>query len=239
MQDFLDSDYGSIKVGTSEAIYVAMADAINDARHSVGLSGGSTPKAFYNWAAEVRRVEPMAEKRLTWSVSDERCVPLYSDESNFGNAERGFLGPRGIDEANWMPAPVELEPEAAASAWNDGWAKRFSPDYCFDLCFLGMGDDCHTASLFPGSPLIGSGIKDNFAAVEVPGKGWRLTITEAGLGRCAAICVVVAGAGKAEALKAVMQGDFDPQQRPIQLLKANAPRVTWLCDEAAVALLDS
>ena len=239
MQTLFKTDFGTVKVGNPDAIFTAMADAINLARHSVGLSGGSTPKAFYRWAAEVRRVEPLAEKRITWSVSDERCVPLYSEDSNFGNAERAFLGPRGIDETNWLPAPVELKPEAAASAWNETWARRFSPDYCFDLCFLGMGDDCHTASLFPGSPLIGSGVKDNFAALEVPGKGWRLTITEAGLGRCASICVVVTGAGKAEALKAVLHCDFDPEKRPIQLLKANAPRVTWLCDEAAVSGLDS
>ena len=107
----------------------------------------------------------------------------------------------------------------------------------FDLCLLGMGDDGHTASLFPLSPLIESGVEESFASVGVTGKGWRLTITPAGLQRCSQIVVSVQGSGKAAALKKALEGPFEPYKIPIQLLRHAAERVIWLLDEAAAAEL--
>ena len=80
-------------------------------------------------------------------------------------------------------------------------------------------------------------VDESFAAVEVPGAGWRLTITPAGLRRCGRIVVVVAGFGKAEALKEVFHGPQDPIGRPVQFLQELVSNTVWLLDEDASGLL--
>jgi 6-phosphogluconolactonase len=85
--------------------------------------------------------------------------------------------------------------------------------------------------------LLGAGLQDNFTAIEWPGRGWRLTITEAGLARCARIVVVANGSNKAAVLTAILRGPYEPKKLPSQILRACASRVTWLVDEAAAASL--
>jgi 6-phosphogluconolactonase len=98
-----------------------------------------------------------------------------------------------------------------------------------------MGDDGHTASIFPGSPLLMEKEERLFAAVEVPGKGWRLTLTPAGLGACGLIVVMTWGASKAAMLKRVFTGAHDPAITPVQMLQRWRDRVVWLADPAAAA----
>ena len=100
---------------------------------------------------------------------------------------------------------------------------------------MGLGEDCHTASLFPGSPLIGLHEKEFFAAVAPPAKGWRLTITEAGLNRCRNIVVMATGESKANALERVMKGPLDPYEKPAQVLGRVSAPVIWLLDEEAAS----
>jgi len=235
------SDYGTLRVGDLNETFRAMVDVLRSAQVgsnkpiTVGLSGGSTPKAFYQWAVREKALPESVWKNCLWLTSDERQVPASSDDSNFGNADRMLLTPLGVPAAAKLPWPVDLPPAACAAAFNKMWSARFGATTGFDVCFLGMGEDGHTASLFPGCPLIGSGLTDNFAAVEWPGRGWRLTITEAGLTRCARVVVLANGAGKAAILKDVLQGPFDPKKLPSQIHRAYADRVTWLIDEAAAA----
>ena len=201
----------------------------------IGLSGGSTPKAFYDWASNETGFGEVLNRASTfiWGCSDERHVDLETEESNFGNAQRMLLDPLGVEEATFRPWPVYCKPEEAAARYNRLWEEEMPDHPVFDLCFLGMGDDCHTASLFPGSPLLDVEVDENFAAVEVPGKGWRLTITPTGLRNCPRIVVSVTGAGKAEAVKQVFHGEVDIKQRPIQLLAAMPAKVLWLMDADA------
>jgi 6-phosphogluconolactonase len=236
--------YGTIQTGDLEQTFQSMVRLIEDTVNNkagglvtVGLSGGSTPKAFYTWVVNNQALSPKALVHCLWSTSDERHVPLNSPDSNFGNADRDMLTPLNTPATGKMPWPVELDPEACCQAYNQAWNQIIGADQGFDLCFLGMGDDAHTASLFPGCPLIGSGITDNFACTEWPGRGWRLTITEAGLAKCGQIIMVTNGAGKAEALQQVIHGDYNPRQYPSQIHRAHADRTLWLVDDAAAALL--
>jgi len=239
----ISSDYGTLRVGGLDETFRAMVDILHEALAgrttpiTVGLSGGSTPKLFYQWAVREKALSEEVLKKCLWLTSDERWVPLTSDDSNFGNADRQMLTPLNVSSLNKIPWPVDLAPESCATAFNKLWNRLFSADHCFDVCFLGMGDDGHTASLFPGCPLIGSDVNDNFAAVEWPGRGWRLTITEAGLARCARVVVLANGANKAAILKAVLRGPYDPLKLPSQIHRGYAKRVTWLVDEAAAAEL--
>jgi 6-phosphogluconolactonase len=229
---------GTVEILTREESFAELARRINDlaARGpaSVGLSGGSTPKAFYAWAVRTGALTAEAIARIDWHVSDERCVPLASDDSNFGHAVRGMLDPLGVPAARRFPWPVDLSPVEAAAAYEAVRAQR-SPVKAFDLCVLGLGDDSHIASLWPQCPLIGQQAGPRFTATEWPGRGWRLTITEVGLAQCAAIVVLVGGAGKAAALREITSGEFAPKSHPGQVLRAHASRVTWLADQEAAA----
>jgi len=102
-----------------------------------------------------------------------------------------------------------------------------------------MGEDGHTASIFPGSLLLEKPCGENFAAIDVPGKGWRLSITPEGLGKCAHVVIVVTGSNKASVLKEVLEGAIAVKKHPSQLLRTLNTKVTWLVDHEAAALLEN
>jgi 6-phosphogluconolactonase len=200
---------------------------------SWALSGGSTPKAFYKLCVERSVLVPDLIASAVWTVSDERTVPLAHEDSNFGTAERLLLAPLNTPLDRRAPWPVALTPHEAAARYSADWRRRFPDGRIYDLCFAGMGDDAHTLSLFPGSPLLASHTDAPFAAVEVPGKGWRLTLTPEGLARCGRIVILAPGATKAPALHQALFGPDDPVHTPVQILARVRERVTWLIDEAA------
>lgn len=239
MSSSLLTSAGEVLVRSRDESFAELARRINalaaKGPASVALSGGSTPKAFYAWAVATQALSAQAWERISWHVSDERCVPLASDDSNFGHAARGLLDPLQVPAARRHPWPVELAPGAAAAAYEAAWQAQLGRAY--DLCVLGLGDDSHIASLWPGCPLIGAPGLPRFVATEWPGRGWRLTITEAGLAQCASIVVLVGGAAKAPAMREIAHGAFEPALHPGQALRAFAPRVTWLADREAAASL--
>lgn len=239
MSSSLLTSAGEVLIRSRDESFAELARRINalaaKGPATVALSGGSTPKAFYAWAVATKVLSVQALERITWHVSDERCVPLPSDDSNFGHAARGLLDPLQVPPVRRQPWPVELAPQAAAEAYDRVWQAQ--PNKAYDLCVLGLGDDSHIASLWPRCPLIGAAGLPRFVATEWPGRGWRLTITEAGLAQCGSIVVLVNGKSKAAALLSVSAGAFDPALHPGQVLRAMAHKVTWLADaEAASAL---
>ena len=238
------TNYGTLHIGDLTYIFHKHVEAIEqivkqNGEHNsvVGLTGGSTPKAFYLWAAQVKPFSADTLEKVIWSTSDERCVPLESEESNFGQAQRGFLQPLGVANHLMRPWPVDKKPEDAAAAFEEIREQNGQHNNPFSLCLLGMGEDCHTASLFPGSPLLKRDQNSWFAAVEAPGKGWRLTLTPHGIKQCPRTLVTVTGAGKAEALRDVLEGEYNPQQKPAQLLRESNGKVDWLVDAGAASKL--
>lgn len=238
----ISSPFGKIFILEITALYEETLRLIEEAGltpATIALTGGSTPKAFYQWVVQKNGVYQGANKafeNITWTTSDERYVPLSSEESNFGTADRVLLQALHIAEEKKSPWPVEFEPLKAAQVFNE----RFPKSKPFDLCFLGMGEDYHTASLFPNSPLMleqTTGF-ENFAAVLTENKGWRLTLTPKGLERCGKIIVTLTGKGKAEVLKNLFKSPLEPLKKPIQLLKAFSSKVTWLVDKDAASLLE-
>lgn len=239
----LSSGYGRVLIGPREEVYrhaVFLAGGQRGRRAQAktfawALTGGATPQDWYRWCVAKDALSPGLLATTHWFTSDERLVPLASEGSNFGSAERGLLAPLKIAAEKRHPWPVALPGAAAAAEFtrqNAGW---FTRGQCFDLCFLGLGEDGHTASLFPGSPLLTEDNLNPFAALEVPGKGWRLTITPAGLRACGMVVVMVLGAGKAEALHRVLAGPYEPEKVPAQILKTCSQNVVWLVDEPAAA----
>lgn len=239
-----NTDYGRLIIGAPEALYAKAVDLAvetqvrTQSRHFTwALTGGSTPAAWYRWCVTSKALPPLLAESAHFTVSDERHVPLSSADSNFGNAERLLLAPLGVPVEHRHPWVVAWPVAEAAEAYRRTMLLLAGPGRAYDLCFLGMGDDCHTASLFPGTPLLRDDGGLLFGAQEVPEKGWRLTITPTGLKACGQIVVMAFGAGKAEALHRVLAGPYDPQAFPAQVLKRCADRVTWLVDSAAAAKL--
>ncbi|MDE0820447.1 MAG: 6-phosphogluconolactonase [Opitutales bacterium] len=241
MSQIHQTPYGVVHVLPEEDINLAILAEIEGLSEldaptcRVGLTGGSTPKAFYKWLADQHPFPGDIDlwDSFLWSCSDERHVSLDDAESNFGSAQLGLLDPLGFAEANFRPWPVYCDPLDAAARFNRLWEEELPGRPVFDLCFLGMGDDCHTASLFPGSPLLSDSVEESFAAVEPSGKGWRLTITPLGLQRCGRVVVTVTGEGKADAVREVFHGSENTQVSPVQVLKDLADKVIWLMDSSA------
>ncbi len=236
------TDYGTVRIGAAEELFAELARlgceawrAAPRGRFGWALTGGSTPKAWYRWCVERCALPAELLAETHWFTSDERCVPLASDESNFGNAARLLLDPLGVPEARRHPWPVALPPEEAAEVYAGDCDATLGSGCGFTLCLLGLGDDAHTASLFPGSPLLAALPQERFAAVEVPGKGWRLTLTPAGLALCQRIVVHATGATKAAAIRRVFSGDEPVTDVPAKVLGPLAARTTWLLDPAAAA----
>jgi 6-phosphogluconolactonase len=236
------TDYGRLITGTreelfSKAVELAAGQFAKSGRGSLSLAltGGSTPQEWYRWCVAGKKLPEAFLRAARFTVSDERCVPLHSEQSNFGNALRQLLEPLQVSLDQQRPWPVEMLPQEAAAAYARDWHERAGEGRAYDVCFLGMGDDGHTASIFPGSELLRGDGGRLFVAVDVPGKGWRLTITPTGLGACGLIVIMTLGAAKAPMLKRVLSGPHDPAQTPVQVVRAWRERVFWLADHAASA----
>jgi 6-phosphogluconolactonase len=209
----------------------------------VALSGGTTPKQMGSILAR----EPY-RSRIPWNRvhvfwGDERWVPLGSPESNAGEARRGFLDLVPIPPSNVHPWDTAAESPREAAAAYEGLLREklgeFSGIPRFDLVLLGMGDDGHTASLFPGTDAL---VADGRLAVAnyVPKMdASRLTLTAPLLNAGREILFLVGGPGKADTIEAVLEGPELPANFPAQLIRPAQPdsRLSWLVDEDAGAKL--
>ena len=233
---------GVVKVGPQPELFAAAA-ALGAARFDPqvrrpllwALSGGSTPQAWYGWCLEQRAIPTAVAAQARFTVSDERWVPAESPDSNIGNAARWLLDPLAVPPAHRLAWPVELEPGAAVAAYAGEVARIAGIGRAYDICMLGLGADAHTASFFPGSPLLEADGGAFFATIDVPGKGRRGTITPSGLRACGLIVVMVTGSEKAGAVRRIFQGSEAPTAAPGRILQSCADRVVWLLDAAAAA----
>jgi 6-phosphogluconolactonase len=209
----------------------------------VALSGGSTPKQMGTILARepYRSRIPWNRVHIFWG--DERWVPLGSSESNAGEARRGFLDLVPIPPGNIHSWDTAAEsPQEAAATYETLLRELFTEPSGvprFDLVLLGMGEDGHTASLFPNT---GALVADGRLAVAnyVPRMdASRLTLTAPVLNAGREILFLVGGPGKADTLEAVLEGPELPATFPAQLIRPALPdsRLYWLVDEDAGAKL--
>src|SRR5204862_664594 len=132
----------------------------------------------------------------------------------------------------------EIDPNEAAKEYGRMLKDKFDEEGGLDLTLLGMGEDGHTASLFPGTPAVNETkhrCVANYAEHSTTGKSWRITLTAPFVNRCREVVFLVAGPAKAKALSAVLQGPRDPQRWPAQLIQPASGRLIWLLDAAAAA----
>jgi 6-phosphogluconolactonase len=211
---------------------------------SVALSGGTTPQLLYSLLGS----EPFSE-RVNWSKThifwgDERCVPPDNPESNYLKAHQVLLNHVPIPEENIHRILTEMPPEQAAEDYEETLLRFFSSlsdeeertQASFDLILLGMGDDGHTASLFPGTAVVYEETRWVRALYADKLAAWRVTLTPAILNRARHIIFLVAGAVKSYTLQRVLYGSYHPDRYPAQVIRADNGDLMWMVDEAAAAL---
>lgn len=201
------------------------------------LTGGRTPERLYEMLADER--EPW-RARIDWSRvhvfwGDERHVPPDHPDSNFGMAYKTLLSRVPIPPAQIHRIEGEL-PDAREAARKYEAEVR---DRTFDVLLLGVGEDAHIASIFPGSPLIDERSVRVAAAWAPHLKTWRITLTPPALLDAREILVNASGPQKADAVRAALTRPEDLMRYPVQLLRRAGDRVEWMIDRAAAASIDA
>jgi 6-phosphogluconolactonase len=211
-----------------------------DGRFVLALSGGSTPKKLHAFL-----IRPDIRTRIDWTKTiflwgDERTVPPDHENSNFRMARETLLEPLGIDDAQIIRMPADApDLEQAASAHQATIAALFPGEALpkLHLILLGMGDDGHTASLFPHTRALDE-TDQWIVANQVPQQEtWRMTMTYPLINAAEHIFFLVLGANKAERLHEVLHGELDAKRLPSQLICPTEGTLTWFVDKAAAASL--
>jgi 6-phosphogluconolactonase len=214
-------------------------------RARIAISGGSTPKATFALLADpghpfVNRM-PWHQLEIFWV--DERTVPPNDPDSNFRMTKESLLDHVGMNPDHIHRIQGELEPEIAAAEYEFDLRRTFRLEGAeaprFDVIALGMGDDGHTASLFPHTEAIHE-MGRLVVANQVPQKDtWRITLTWPVINHAREVFFLIAGADKAEPLKEVFLGPKDVERLPSQLIWPASGILTLILDKAAAALLPS
>ncbi len=226
------------------------SDAANAAaqargRARIAISGGTTPKAMFQLLADpaqpfLRQV-PWDKLDLYWV--DERCVPPTETDSNYRMTSETLLSKVPLSPERIHRMEGELDPEVAAARYESTIRNTFRLEGAetptFDLILLGMGDDGHTASLFPHTEAIND-LTHIVVANYVPQKDtWRITLTWPVINQGREVAFLIEGAGKAQVLHDVFLGHYQPETLPSQIIRPASGRLTLLLDSAAASRLPS
>lgn len=203
---------------------------------TVALSGGSTPRAIYEKlaSAEYSKKVDWAKVRFFWS--DERCVPPDTPESNYYMAIQAGLSRLPIPQCNIYRMVAEGDVESEAEKYEE-LILNTAPLGNFDLVMLGMGEDGHTASLFPRTHGLHSAER-LVVANYIPQKNtWRMTLTYKCINAARYISIYVIGKSKAAMLEHVLKAPYQPDELPIQRIGTPTHKALWIADAEAASCL--
>ncbi len=193
----------------------------------IALSGGNTPRPVY--AELARRARDFPWEKVLITFGDERCVPPDDEQSNYRMARESLLQPGNVPEKSVMRMRGEIDPQLAAQEYQDCVdllaTQRGEQIYRHDLILLGLGDDGHTASQFPGTPALTETTRRVVANFVPKFNAWRLTFTFTLINQARHVCFLVNGSKDADLIESVMKGD---QQYPAARVNPTAGEVTWI-----------
>jgi 6-phosphogluconolactonase len=241
------------KARLMEAGAVAFVAAAREAiaargRFVTALSGGSTPRALFELLASERFAPSVDWSRVHVCWGDERAVPPDANASNYRMAREALLDRVPIPAAQVYRIPSELPAPTAAAAYEEtlrtllatsSGPPRSAPGARFDLVLLGMGDNGHVASLFPGLRAVRENDRWVVAEFVAEVAMWRITLTPIVLNAAAEVLILVSGASKAAMLHRVLDGPVQPDLLPAQIVAPRDGRLRWLVDADAAALLET
>jgi 6-phosphogluconolactonase len=204
----------------------------SSARSTLAISGGSSPRPMF----EIFATAAFDWNRVQLFWVDERCVPPTDAQSNFKLANENWLAPAKFPASNIHRVQTERDPEDAAEVYADELRLVFGegiPE--FDVIHRGMGPDAHTASLFPGEPLIDDRTGLTGAVFVEKLNSHRVTLLPAVLLAAKHTVMLVAGDDKAQPLADVLYGPHDPKKFPGQLAERDGGDVAWFLDQSAAS----
>jgi 6-phosphogluconolactonase len=222
----------------AEACATHILERLRTAGATFAISGGSSPRRMF---------EIFGRSRFDWSRVhvfwvDERVVPPTDSQSNYKLAFDTWLGPANFPSANVHRVQTELAPQEAARRYEEEIRRHFAlpPGELprFDLVHRGMGPDGHTASLFPGEPLIADTIGITAAVWAEKMKQWRVTLLKGALEAARNTVMLVTGSDKAAVLREVLEGEYRPSQYPAQIA-SRGETCNWFLDASAGAQLSA
>jgi 6-phosphogluconolactonase len=205
-------------------------------RFTIALSGGSTPQKLHTLLAASPYKEKINWNKMHIFWGDERAVPFTDDRNNAKMAYDTLL--------NHLPVPAEqihvmrtdIDPEAAAAAYEKILHSYFDEtDTSFDLVLLGMGDDGHTLSLFPGTEIVHEKTAWTKAFFLQAQNMYRISLTAPIVNKSASVAFLAAGKNKSKTLEQVLEGAIQPNLYPSQLIKPVNGELHWFVDEAAAS----
>ncbi|MGQ9665919.1 MAG: 6-phosphogluconolactonase [Anaerolineae bacterium] len=206
-------------------------------RYAAALAGGRTPALLYRLLAsdEWHGALPWDRVHLFWG--DERCVPAEHPDSNFGLAWREWLSHIDIPPANLHRIPCEEEPERAAMEYEEELRGFFGEEPAFDLIFLGVGEDGHTASIFPSTPAVLETRRWVMVNHRVGDPTPRVTLTLPVLNAARHVVFLVTGERKAVVVcRILLDPTLHRNALPAARVRSWTGSVTWLLDEPAAVL---
>ncbi|MES2276903.1 MAG: 6-phosphogluconolactonase [Bacteroidota bacterium] len=206
-------------------------------RFSVSLSGGSSPKKLYELLASAEYKSQLDWTKTDLFFGDERNVPQTDKDSNYLMAKTALFDPLGISTENIYAVNTSSGPEGASKEYTVTISNYFKgEEMVFDLVLLGLGDNSHTASLFPHTPIL----QDRTASVKEvylhDQQVFRISMTARLINQARHIAFLVYGAGKAIAVHHVLEDELDIEEYPAQLIRKDGD-VQWFLDTAAAAQL--
>lgn len=207
--------------------------------YTVALSGGSSPKKLYELLASLNYSHKLDWQKVFFFFGDERNVPLDHPDSNYLMAKKALFKPLRISPLHTFPVNTTVAPDTAAEQyWHTIQLFFNSPAPVFNLVLLGLGDNSHTASLFPHTPVL----EDSSPCVKevwIPEQEvFRITLNAPLINLAQHIAFLVYGEGKAEAVHHVLEDEKNIEEYPAQLIKRD-DTVTWFLDKSAAIKITS
>lgn len=203
------------------------------------LSGGSTPKQLYALLAKAPYAEILPWEKIHFFWGDERAVPFEDERNNARMAFDVLLDKVPVKPENIHVMRTDIAPEQSAVEYEQILRKYFKDEeLTFDLVLLGMGDDGHTLSLFPGTAVVHeeeAWVKAFFLPAQ---DMYRITLTAPIVNDAACVLFLTTGANKALTLKSVIEGTFDADKFPSQLIRPQDGELHWFVDEAAASAME-
>ena len=207
-------------------------------RFTVALSGGSTPKTLYSLLATPEFREKIDWNRVHLFWGDERCVPPDHPESNYRMVREALLRKIEFPPQNIHRMAGEKDPDTAAAEYEQELRNFFqttAPAPAFDLVLLGLGEDGHTASLFPGSTMLKETTRWVATAYVERLHAHRLSLTLPVINAAAQVSFLVAGEGKSPIVKALLGKDSNPARYPAGQVRPVTGELTWFLTQDAAA----
>lgn len=205
---------------------------------NVALSGGHSPGKLYRLLSSGDYKNQMDWARVNFFFGDERYVPENDPQRNSLMVQQALFDPLKISPSHIFKVDTTLPPEAAAKQYDETIITHFKKGPVhFDLVLLGLGDNAHTASLFPHTPVLNETSATVKAVYLNDQNRYRITMTAPLLNQSKHIAFLVYGKEKSEAVHHVMNGAYDAAKYPAQLVKPAKGELLWFLDEAAASLL--